>query len=221
MQFAVAYASIIFLEKKSNAVSSLHRLCIASTSCFRSYIAAKKLRNMKIITLKLLMANKRASLWEKRLFATAQLISAFVFDIRIVQFLQAFSHLLWLYSSVCVGLGRKPRRPVFSQRGSNTGSIFFQWYETITIYNKPLWHYTDYFHSCKYDNLQMKQTDLSLIFAQLIEHGYTWDPPQYRLSATVLTITHNLWLWKKGKTDNNNNNNNNNYLHIPVCLKTY
>ena len=37
---------------------------------------------------------------------------------------QAFSHLLWLYSSVCVGLGRKPRRPIFSQQGSNTGSIF-------------------------------------------------------------------------------------------------
>ena len=30
----------------------------------------------------------------------------------------AFSHLLWLYSPVCVGPGRKPRRPVFSQRGS-------------------------------------------------------------------------------------------------------
>ena len=31
---------------------------------------------------------------------------------------QAFSHFLWLYSMVCVGPGRKPRRPVFSQRGS-------------------------------------------------------------------------------------------------------
>ena len=27
---------------------------------------------------------------------------------------QAFSHLLWLYRPVCVGPGRKPRRPVFS-----------------------------------------------------------------------------------------------------------
>ena len=58
---------------------------------------------------------------------TAKLISAFVFAIRIVQILfylnrkfQASSHLLWLYSPVCVGPGRKPRRPVFSQRGSNT-----------------------------------------------------------------------------------------------------
>ena len=31
---------------------------------------------------------------------------------------QDSSHLLWLYSPVCVGPGRKPRRPVFSQRGS-------------------------------------------------------------------------------------------------------
>ena len=30
---------------------------------------------------------------------------------------QASSHLLWLYSPVCVGPGRKPLRPVFSQRG--------------------------------------------------------------------------------------------------------
>ena len=31
---------------------------------------------------------------------------------------QASRHLLWLYSLVCVGPGRKPRRPVFSQQGS-------------------------------------------------------------------------------------------------------
>ena len=56
---------------------------------------------------------------------TAQLISTFVFAIRIVQSLfyqnrtfQASSHLQWLYSPVCVGPGRKSRRPVFSQRGS-------------------------------------------------------------------------------------------------------
>ena len=56
---------------------------------------------------------------------TAQLNSAFVFAIRTVQSLfylnpkfQASSHLLWLYSSVCVGPSRKTRKPVFSQRGS-------------------------------------------------------------------------------------------------------
>ena len=56
---------------------------------------------------------------------TAKLIRAFVFAIQIVQSLfylnpklQASSHLVWLYSPICVGPGRKPRRPVFSQRGS-------------------------------------------------------------------------------------------------------
>ena len=56
----------------------------------------------------------------------AKLISAFVFATRIVQSLyflnpkfQAASQLLCLYSPVCVGPGRKPRRPFFSQRGSN------------------------------------------------------------------------------------------------------
>ena len=37
---------------------------------------------------------------------------------------QASSHLQWLYSPVCVGPGQKPRRPVFSERGSNILSRF-------------------------------------------------------------------------------------------------
>ena len=56
---------------------------------------------------------------------TAKLISAFVFATRIVQSLyflnpkfQASSHLLWLYSLVCVGPVRNPRKPLFSERGS-------------------------------------------------------------------------------------------------------
>ena len=56
---------------------------------------------------------------------TAKLIGASVFAIRKVQSLyflntkiQASSYLLCLYSLVCVGPGRKPRRPVFSQRCS-------------------------------------------------------------------------------------------------------
>ena len=55
---------------------------------------------------------------------TAKLISTFVFATCIVQSLyflntkfQASSQLLWLYSPVSVGSGRKPRRPVFPQRG--------------------------------------------------------------------------------------------------------
>ena len=60
----------------------------------------------------------------------AQLISAFVFAIRIVQSLyylnpkfQTSSHFVWLYSLVYVGPGRKPRRPVLSQRGSYNSSL--------------------------------------------------------------------------------------------------
>ena len=87
-----------------------------------------------------------ASSWENRLFAypktktqisfavTAKLISAFVFAIRIVQSLyilnpkfQASSYLLWLYSPVCVRLGQKPWRPVFSQRGSYSFMETWPW----------------------------------------------------------------------------------------------
>ena len=55
---------------------------------------------------------------------TAQVISAFVFATRIIQFIfylnpkfQASIHLLWLYRPVCVGPCRKSRRPVSSLRG--------------------------------------------------------------------------------------------------------
>ena len=61
---------------------------------------------------------------KQRRRSAAQLISAFAFTIWIVKPLyylhlkfQAKIHLLWLYRPVCVGPGRKPRRPVFSQRG--------------------------------------------------------------------------------------------------------
>ena len=81
---------------------------------------------------------KWAATWENRIFAyaktktqisfavTAKLISAFVFATRLVQSIyllnskfQASSSILCLYSPVCVGPGRKPRRPVFWRRGSN------------------------------------------------------------------------------------------------------
>ena len=60
-----------------------------------------------------------------QLAVTAKLISTFVFATWIVHSLfflnpkfQASNHLLWLHSLVCVGPGWKPRRPVFSHRGS-------------------------------------------------------------------------------------------------------
>ena len=55
---------------------------------------------------------------------TTKLISAFVFATQIVQYpfflnpkVQASSNFLWLYSPVCVGPRRKPRRQVFARRG--------------------------------------------------------------------------------------------------------
>ena len=63
---------------------------------------------------------------------TAKLISTFVFATGIVQSLyflnpnfQVSSHFLWLYSPVCVGPGPKPQRLVFSERGSNNGTLNF------------------------------------------------------------------------------------------------
>ena len=56
---------------------------------------------------------------------TAKLISAFVFDTWIAQFLYFLNpkfptsnHLLCLHSLVCVGPGGKPGRPVFLHRGT-------------------------------------------------------------------------------------------------------
>ena len=61
------------------------------------------------------MRKQAFCIYENKDAVTAQLISVFVFAIRIVQSLfflnqkfQASSHLLWLYSPVCVGPGRKP-----------------------------------------------------------------------------------------------------------------
>ena len=61
---------------------------------------------------------------------TAQLINAFVFATRIVQFLlylhlklQASSLLLWLYRPVCIRRDRKPKLLVFLYTGSFTVSV--------------------------------------------------------------------------------------------------
>ena len=74
---------------------------------------------------------------------TAQLISAFVFALQIEQSLyylnpkfQDSSHLVWLYSLACVGPGRKPRRPVFSQRGSFDTGITEMFMKLFTKLNK-------------------------------------------------------------------------------------
>ena len=72
---------------------------------------------------------------------TAQLISAFVFAIWILQSLfflnpkfQASSYLLWLYSLVCIGPARKSRRPDFSERGSYINAAW-SWWKGIWLQN--------------------------------------------------------------------------------------
>ena len=75
----------------------------------------------------------------------AQLISAFGFATQKIQSLffqnpklkfQVPSHLMWLYSPVCVGPAREPRRQVFSQRSSVVFclriSVSFAWNGTST-----------------------------------------------------------------------------------------
>ena len=55
---------------------------------------------------------------ERLVFATRIVQSIFYLNPKF----QASSHLLWVYSLVCVRPGRKSRRPVFSQRGSMYGA---------------------------------------------------------------------------------------------------
>ena len=49
--------------------------------------------------------------------------------------------------------------------------------------------YTVIYHGCKIDNSQMKNCDIFLIFAQIIDRGYTLEPPQ---SASEAVLTHVL-----------------------------
>ena len=54
------------------------------------------------------------------------------------------SHLLWLCSAVCVGPGRKPRRPVFSQRGSFDLFLVNCAIEKEFIISMRCWYYPVY-----------------------------------------------------------------------------
>ena len=76
--------------------------------------------------------NKDADQLRSNCAAADQHLSSFVFATRIVLSLyfpntklQAANHFVWLYGLVCVGPGGKPRRPVFSQRGSNDENTCF------------------------------------------------------------------------------------------------
>ena len=78
---------------------------------------------------------------DAQLHGNRKLISTFVFTTLIAQSLyllytkfQASSHLVWLYSLVCVGPGRKLRRPFFS-RGSNYNMLHFVTFTSVCYAN--------------------------------------------------------------------------------------
>ena len=82
---------------------------------------------------------------------TAKLISVFVFATRIVQSLyslnpkfQASSHLLWLYSLVCIGPGQKPRRRFSQDKAQILGKFLChripflgKWAVNVDTYQTP------------------------------------------------------------------------------------
>ena len=95
-----------------------------------------------------------AAMWENQIFAYARTktrISVFVFTTRIVQSLyflnlkfQVPSHLQWFSSPVYVVPSRKPRRPVFSERGSYVDP--FHWNQ-ITQMTEDTCHTSPYIFS--------------------------------------------------------------------------
>ena len=100
------------------------RTIINVLACFNCYLSYKAAAFLSHIIRKPVFAYAKTKA-QINCALTAQLISAFVFATRIVQFLfflnpkfQASGHPLCLYRLVCVVPGRKPQRPVFSSCGS-------------------------------------------------------------------------------------------------------
>ena len=123
------FSSGDFLKKKKGI--GRYRVYAQSSTNYPSGVNSKILSGVNINVLRpyqLSLVMKKTRLFTNaktklqiRCAVTALLISAFVFATHIVQSLfflnpkfQASSYLLWLHSLVCVGPGRKPRRPVFS-----------------------------------------------------------------------------------------------------------
>ena len=100
------------------------RIIVALQAC-NNRISSILLYHMSLVMRKPAFCKHAKTKTQISFAVTAKLISALVFARQILQSLfflnpkfQASSHLLWLYSPICVGPGRKPRIPVFSQRGS-------------------------------------------------------------------------------------------------------
>ena len=94
-----------------------HGVCLKSVSRTTTHKVSYEPRHEKTSFLHICAKTKT----QISFVVTAKLISVFVFATRTVRSLdflnpkfQASSHLLWLYSPVCIRPGRKPQRPVFS-----------------------------------------------------------------------------------------------------------
>ena len=100
---------------------------------------------------------------------------------------------MWLYSLVCVGPGRKPRRPVFSQRGS---SDFYFSTELQTFLQNDLT-----------DKVSLVQTTVISVHLQTIRQphdnaifgvyrkrpGYKWNGLIKELFTIELSEGNHLW----------------------------
>ena len=68
---------------------------------------------------------------DQRLYFLTQIVQSLFF---LNPTFQAASYLLRLHSLVCVGPGRKPRRPVFSERGSNNSILLSGGRRQVTFF---------------------------------------------------------------------------------------
>ena len=113
---------------------------------------------------------------------TAKLFSAFVFTTPIVRSLfylnpklQASSHLLCLYSPVCVGPRRKPRRPVFLRRSS--------------FYNDHQIPILSHLFYCRYNDIRVKELPL-----ETYADGKWYEKPAAERIASHPLIINNNWV---------------------------
>ena len=108
-----------------------------------------------------LRGNREAD--QRLFFATRILQSLFFLNPKF----QTSSHLLWLHSPVCVGPCRKPRRPVFSQRGS-----YYLYFAFFT--GTPIMALTDAVETLKYlYRMTQRNVDVALNLLTFYENALT------------------------------------------------
>ena len=84
---------------------------------------------------------------------------------------QPSSHLQWLYSLVCVRPGRKPQRPVFSQRGSY---FFMTWHAWFYYCMQLLYQYHYHFSGFKIKLEWLLSVCIATGGQQIVRFYLTW-----------------------------------------------